>query len=145
MSLITLQCLLVNICIFKWDFWKGRKEKLHHKAGQRNRVLKKSHSMSLLCWVAVMCYSWKLFFCWEEFGLRTQKPVHHCNHVGGGQASAFHLSTAVAVSQDVAPFLLKLENTNGKLHHLHRLCPHLVLGKQRKQNRCQVMLYFGYG
>lgn len=60
MSLIPLLCLLVNICIFKWDFWKGRRVKLHHKAGQRNMVPKKSHSMTLLCWVAVMSYSWEL-------------------------------------------------------------------------------------
>lgn len=95
--------------------------------------------MTLLCWVAVMCYSW------EEFGLKTQKPVHYCNCVDGGQAPALHLSTAVAASQDVTLFLLKLENTNEMLHHLRYLCPHFVLGKERKQNRSQVMLYFGYG
>ena len=29
------------------------------------------------------------------------------------------------------PFLLTLENTNEMLHHLHCLCPHFVLGKEK--------------
>lgn len=51
--------------------------------------------------------------------MKTEKPLHHCDHVDGEQAPALHLRTVVAASQDVAPFLLRLENTNEMFHHLH--------------------------